>query len=94
MSSRRKYGGDYQRRRAATAIEVIKGRATCWRCHKPIAPDAVWHLGHDDWLVDRNGDPIVNGPEHAACNLTAAGRKSALVRHARAHTQRVTRLEW
>jgi hypothetical protein len=95
-SSRRRYGGDYQRIRAAIALEVIKGRATCWRpdCGKPIAPTDAWHLGHDDWLVDRNGDPIIRGPEHALCNLTAAGKKSALLRDAKRHTQRVTRLEW
>lgn len=42
----------------------------CWRCLTPIDP-TNWHLGHDD--DDRR---ITRGPEHPACNLSAAGRAS------------------
>lgn len=67
----RGYDAKYDRTRAALAPLVQAGRATCWRCGVPILPDATWHLGHDDH--DRS---IIRGPEHEACNLSAAGRAS------------------
>ncbi len=49
---------------------MLSGKASCWRCAKPIAPDAEWDLGHDD------DDPnAYRGPEHAACNRATSGRK-------------------
>jgi hypothetical protein len=44
---------------------------TCWRCGARITDAADCHLGHDDH--DRS---ITRGPEHASCNLKAAGRNS------------------
>lgn len=67
----RGYDQAYDRTRAALTPIVQAGRATCWRCATPIAPDADWHLGHDD-----HNRSIIRGPEHARCNLSAAGRAS------------------
>ena len=69
--TQRGYGTDHQRARAAWQQRINRGEAvTCWRCHGPIV-DTGWHLGHDDH--DRT---ITRGPEHADCNLRAAGRAS------------------
>lgn len=43
----------------------------CWRCRTQITRVADLHIGHDD--DDRR---ITRGPEHAKCNLAAAGRAS------------------
>lgn len=67
----RGYGTDHQRLRLALAPLVQAGRATCWRCGLPIAPDDAWHVGHDDHDRTRT-----RGTEHASCNLSAAGRAS------------------
>ena len=39
--------------------KVRAGKAVCWRCGLPIAPNQAWDLGHDD--DDRNAH---RGPEH------------------------------
>jgi hypothetical protein len=94
----RGYDAEYDRARAAVALDVAAGRAHCWRCGTWIAPRSRWHLGHDDWAKDANGKRIINGPECAPCNLRAAGKKAALLRRLRNKpkppTTRVTRLEW
>ena len=69
--AQRGYGRDHDRLRRALAPIVAAGRATCWRCGLPIPPNTPWHLGHDDH--DR---AITRGPEHAYCNLSAAGRSA------------------
>src|SRR5699024_4365052 len=69
-TAQRGYGTSHQRLRRALSPIVQAGRATCWRCGLPIAPDEAWDLGHDD--EDRT---ITRGPEHAyTCNRSAAGR--------------------
>lgn len=70
-STQRGYGSGYQRLRASLAPIVEAGRATCWRCGTPIDRLEAWHLGHAD-----NDRSIIRGPEHARCNLSAAGRAS------------------
>lgn len=65
----RGYDQAYDRTRRALIPIVQAGKATCWRCGTPIAPDAAWNLGHDDHNRD-----IIRGPEHETCNLSAAGR--------------------
>ena len=67
----RGYDRDYWRARARAKRAVDAGGVTCWRCGQPIEPDSNWHMGHDD--EDRT---ILRGPEHASCNLSAAGRAS------------------
>jgi hypothetical protein len=84
----RGYGTTHRAIRKRWAAVVAAGRATCCRCHLPIAPDAKWHLDHDDWDRTR-----YLGPSHAACNTGAAGRKSGRVRRARSDT-RVTSIQW
>jgi hypothetical protein len=68
-TTRRGYGWQHQRLRAYWRPLVQAGQVACARCGQPIRPDQAWHLGHDDH--DRR---IYTGPEHAACNLAAAGR--------------------
>jgi hypothetical protein len=50
------------------------GHLTCWRCTRLIPRGARWHVGHDDNQLD-----LIRGPEHAACNVKAAGRKGARI---------------
>lgn len=66
----RGYDSHHDRTRAHWAPQVATGTIRCWRCHRPITPNDPWHLGHSD---DRTRH---NGPEHALCNLSAAGRSS------------------
>lgn len=65
----RGYDAGHDRARRTLAPLVAMGHATCWRCGLPITPGTEWHVGHDDH--DRS---ITRGPEHAYCNLSAAGR--------------------
>ena len=66
------YGATHRREREAIVKRINSGQTvTCWRCHEPITDPADMHLGHDDH--DRS---ITRGPEHAACNLQAAGRNT------------------
>jgi hypothetical protein len=66
-----KYGVPHKTLRKRYAEVVAAGRAVCWRCEKPIHPEEEWHLDHTDdgrsWA----------GPEHARCNLSAAGKARA-----------------
>lgn len=62
----------------AWARKIAKGGVCCWRCGGEIPPGSKWHLGHDDH--DRT---VYRGPEHALCNLRAAGLKAARSRRRR-----------
>lgn len=65
----RGYDASYLRERAQWVARQASGEVlTCWRCGTTIV--GAFHLGHDD--DDRS---VVRGPEHASCNLIAAGRK-------------------
>ena len=67
----RGYGAAHQATRVVYQARMDAGEVlTCWRCLLPIV--GAWHLGHDD---DRT---ITRGPEHARCNLSAAGKASHL----------------
>lgn len=69
-STTRGYGHQHQRTRAGIAAAITRGETIpCWRCNQPIVTTDDLHLGHDDH--DRS---ITRGPEHADCNLTAAGK--------------------
>jgi hypothetical protein len=67
----RRYGAVHRQLRKRVAREVEAGVAVCWRCRRPINPREEWHLGHAD-----NGRDY-RGPEHARCNLSAAGKARA-----------------
>jgi hypothetical protein len=70
----RGYDAAHTREAQAWRDRIRRGeRVTCWRCAEPITDAADCHLGHDD--VDRT---ITRGPEHATCNLRAAGRNSPM----------------
>lgn len=69
-AAQRGYGAEFRATRAAWADRISAGeRVICWRCEERVGLD--FHLGHDDH--DR---AIIRGPEHALCNLRAAGRAS------------------
>lgn len=64
----RGYGPEHQHIRDALLDRQAKGETLmCARCGKPITWDEPWHLGHTE---DRT---TWTGPEHALCNLSAAG---------------------
>lgn len=65
------YGAAHKARRRREAKLVEAGRATCWRCGKPIAPGGDWDLGHDD-----NDRTKYMGPEHVACNRATSTRRA------------------
>jgi len=69
--TQRGYGKQFQSERKVWVRMVAEGVVSCWRCLKPIAPGADFHLGHDDH--DRT---ITRGPECPKCNLSAAGKAS------------------
>ncbi|GAB3776740.1 hypothetical protein GCM10027600_43020 [Nocardioides ginsengisegetis] len=65
----RGYDATHDRLRASYQQRMDQGHTyTCWRCTKPIDPNA-WHLGHDDHDRSR-----YRGPECPACNLATSGR--------------------
>ena len=69
---RRKYDTkEHRSARKRLGREVASGRASCWRCGKPIGPGTLWHVGHDDAGV------AIMGAEHAKCNLSAQNRLRA-----------------
>ena len=66
----RGYDAAHDRLRANYQQRMDRGeRFACWRCNKPINPQA-WVLGHDDF--DRS---IHRGPECPACNYATSGRR-------------------
>lgn len=83
----RGYGAAHQRERKRWEPIVKAGRASCWRCGRPIPPKGPWDLGHDDW--DRT---IYRGPECRPCNRGAGARKANLSRRKPPRT--VTTLRW
>jgi len=76
----------HPQRRAALAKQMARdGYLTCWRCGERIPGGNEWHLGHDDF--DRS---ITRGPEHALCNLSAAGKSA----HGLLNPAKATRNWW
>lgn len=66
----RGYDATHDRLRAAYQRAMDRGRRfNCWRCGKPIDPNA-WDLGHDD--ADRS---VTRGPECVKCNRGTASRR-------------------
>lgn len=68
------------RRSAAAAVAVATGHAHCWRCHRPIAPDAPWTLD-------------TGAPAHVECHPNPSTRKQ-LASTQRKHHQTQSRLTW
>ena len=64
-----RYGPQHKRLRAAWAVVVLEGRATCVRCHVAIPPGTRWDLDHTD---DGRG---YLGPSHHSCNRRAGAIK-------------------
>ena len=78
-TSQRGYGGAHQRERARWAPHVAAGLVACARCGERIPPGAPWDLGHHDHDRTR-----YSGPEHRACNRSAAGKRGWRAAHGRA----------
>ena len=69
-----RYGAEHRKLRAWWKPKVEAGHVTCWRCKKPIAPDAAWDLGHYDGA---RRDEYA-GPEHRGqCNRATATHLAA-----------------
>ena len=83
----RGYGSAHKRERERWDRRVKAGLEHCRRCGRWIAPDAKWHLDHDD--VDKS---VYLGPSHARCNEAAGGRRRA--RLAGQRVRRVARAGW
>lgn len=64
----RGYDATYDRERRRWEPRVARGLVDCTRCGQRIQPGQPWDLGHSD---DRTR---ITGPEHRACNRSAAGR--------------------
>ena len=73
------YDAEHRRLRERWRRVVEAGDASCARCGRPISPDALFDLGHDDVLRDGS----VWGVEHRRCNRGAPSRRRARVRRAR-----------
>jgi hypothetical protein len=78
-----RYGSHHKKVRRRYALQVKAGKATCWRCGLPIAPDEPWDLGHDD-----DNPSSHRGPEHRACNRATLPRMLAKARGERSDTPR------
>lgn len=59
----RGYGYKHQKRRKYFQALIDQGLVSCRRCGRPIAPGALWDLGHND--RDRT---LPTYPEHRKCN--------------------------
>lgn len=67
-AEQRGYGKTFQTARRNILAKLNRGETIpCWRCGQPVTTD--FHLGHAD-----NDRTEIRGPEHPACNLSAAGR--------------------
>lgn len=69
-TTQRQYGSAHQRERKRWEPIVRSGQAVCCRCGLPIAPDAVFHLDHDDHDRTR-----YRGVAHGVCNVRAGAVK-------------------
>ena len=70
-ASERGYDQGHQKLRARWKRRIEFGLVQCSRCELVIQPGDDWHLDHDD--EDRRR---YRGPSHAACNMSAGGRKA------------------
>lgn len=89
-TSQRGYGAQHQAaRRAALAQLKANPGQPCSRCSQPMYPGQALHLDHTD---DRAG---YLGLSHAACNLSAGGRKGGRTRKGRRRwKQQPPRTRW
>jgi hypothetical protein len=83
---KRKYDRRHRRVRKKWAFTVLAGNAVCARCGKPIAPNELWDLDHDD------DDPLQRrylGPSHRRCNRAVVTHlKAALVPEVQRHSRK------
>jgi len=86
IAARAKYRSpEHRAARKHLALLVAAGRATCWRCGRPISPGTAWHVGHND------AGTTIMGAEHAGENRRVAARKGALIANAKRKAARFTR---
>lgn len=76
-STQRGYDHAHRALRAAWAARINAGETVnCWRCGKPVKPNA-WHLGHVKDERDTETQRARRWPEHdRECNLRSAGRSA------------------
>ena len=70
----RGYGSQHQAERKRWEPIVEAGEATCARCHKPLAPNEPFDLGHNDDRTEWTG------PEHVKCNRSAGAKNANAAR--------------
>lgn len=88
-TTQRGYGAPHQRIRKHYEALVRSGKAICWRCDLPIAPDAKWDLGHDD-----NDRTQYRGPEHVGRECPAGGNRATAGRRQPARPNVDTSRAW
>lgn len=88
-TAQRGYGSKHQRLRKQYESLVRSGRATCWRCGTPIAPDAKWDLGHNDHDRSR-----YMGPEHIGRECPAGGNRATSTRRRQRQHQQTASRRW
>lgn len=94
IARREKYRGsqsrEHRQARKHWAAALARGVVlACWRCNGPITAATKWVVGHDDVQVD-----VIRGPEHDACNRSAANSKGARVANAKRKMSNFKRREW
>jgi hypothetical protein len=73
-TTRRGYGWDHQRLRAAWQRLVEVGAVTCSHCGERIRPGQRWHLAHAE-IAGAHRAGLYAGPQHERCNVAAAQGK-------------------
>jgi hypothetical protein len=73
-TTRRGYGWDHQKRRAAWARLVEVGAVRCSACGERIKPGQKWDLAHAP-IRGAHQAKLYVGPQHAGCNRNTSGSR-------------------